>query len=229
MTETHANVAGNTGSHAATEAAARKREAALIARIVNGERELFHDLIRPHERGVYVAAFSILQNEAEAEDAAQEAFLKAYRGLSAFRGEARFSTWLFSIAMNEARSRLRSSRSALEESLTPNEEEVEGDYTPAVLSDWRYVPSEQLERAELRRQLQDAIAQLKPEYRAVLILRDVQELNIAETAAALGIAENLVKVRLFRARLAMQKILAPQLLGTPGGWRNWLVKKAGWL
>jgi RNA polymerase sigma-70 factor (ECF subfamily) len=82
-------------------------EAATIAAILLGETHRFHDLIRPYERTVYLMALSRLQNEADAEDAAQEAFLKAYRNLASFRAESKFSTWLISIALNEVRSRLR--------------------------------------------------------------------------------------------------------------------------
>ena len=80
-------------------------EAQMIASIIAGDSHLFHELIRPYERRVYVMALSFLHNEADAEDAAQEAFLKAFRNLASFRGEARFGTWLVSITLNEARSR----------------------------------------------------------------------------------------------------------------------------
>ena len=82
-----------------------RNEAEIIASILAGNTHEFHDLIRPHERSVYVMALSLLHNEADAEDAAQEAFLKAFRNLANFRGESKFSTWLVSIALNEARSR----------------------------------------------------------------------------------------------------------------------------
>jgi DNA-directed RNA polymerase specialized sigma24 family protein len=82
-------------------------EAAMIASILAGDTRLYHDLIRPHERSVYMMALSFTKNEADAEDIAQEAFLKAFRNLSTFRAESKFSTWLISITLNEARSRLR--------------------------------------------------------------------------------------------------------------------------
>ena len=82
----------------------------MIARILAGERELFHELIRPYERGLYLAAYSIVQNEADAEDIAQDAVIKAYKGLKNFRGEANFSTWLMAITLNEARSRWRKTK-----------------------------------------------------------------------------------------------------------------------
>src|SRR5215467_5972893 len=134
------------------------REAELIARIVAGERDLFHQLIRPYERMVYLTVFSIVKNETEAEDGAQEAVINAYRHLSSFRAEAKFSTWLTTIAINEGRKRLRKAKGAAEESIEEQAEEKEGDYTPAPLTDWREIPLEALERKELRAALRKAVA-----------------------------------------------------------------------
>jgi len=184
----------------------------LIARILAGEAELFHQLIRPYEKLVYVTIFAIVKNETEAEDGAQETMISAFRNLKSFRGEAKFSTWLVTIAMNEARKRLRKVRVAAEKSLDDTEE-GEGDYTPAVLTDWREVPLAAMERKELREKLRDAIGMLPEKYREVFVLRDIQELNQEETAAALGINVTLVKVRLHRARMMMQKLLVPYLKG----------------
>jgi RNA polymerase sigma-70 factor (ECF subfamily) len=218
-------VAEKDGKRAA-DAETIAREAEMIARILDGEHELFHELIRPYERGLYVAAYSIVQHEADAEDIAQEAVIKAYKGLKHFRGDAKFSTWLMAITLNEARSRYRQTKGNQFDSLD-DQGEAQGDYTPSVLADWRYIPSEQLERTELRRALQGAIAQLSPEYREVLVMRDVRGMSIAETAAATGANEGLVKVRLFRARLTMQKLLAPQLAPKQRGLMGWLTRKAG--
>ena len=194
-----------------------QRDAELIARILAGERELFHELVRPYEKSVYMAAFSILQNEQDAEDAAQEAVLKAFKGLRNFRSESKFSTWLISIAVNEARGRLRHARVLKFESLDAPQRDEDGKPMPAVISDWREVPSQALERTELRQMLQAAIASLPEIYRETILLRDVQELSIADTAAALEVSEGVVKTRLLRARLMMQKILAPQLASKRGG------------
>lgn len=208
----------------------RERDAQIIARVLAGERELFHELIRPYEKSVYLAAYSLLQNEADAEEVAQEAVLKAYRNLSNFRGDAKFSTWLITIALNEARGRLRHARVIEFDSIDEPVEEG-GDFTPAVISDWREVPHEALERKEIRELLARAVESLPETYRAVFVLRDVEEMNIAETAAALGINEQLVKTRLMRARLMMQKILAPQLKSRRTGFLGFFSRKAGgsWL
>jgi RNA polymerase sigma-70 factor, ECF subfamily len=205
------------------------RDAALIARILAGERELFHELVRPYEKGLYFAAFSILQNEQDAEDAAQEAVLKALKNLRTFRAEAKFSTWLISIVINEARARLRHDRVLKFESVDQPAENEEGEFTPALITDWREVPLQALERKELREMLQGAIAGLPEMYREVLLLRDVEDMNIADTAKALGVSEGVVKTRLLRARLMLQKVLAPQLKskGGSGGLFGLFRSKAG--
>jgi RNA polymerase sigma-70 factor (ECF subfamily) len=186
-------------------------ESSLIARICAGENDLFHDLIRPYERRVYVTVAALLDNEAEAEDAAQEAMIKAFRNLKSFRNESKFSTWLLSIALNEARSRLRKAKRVPTESLDEHQESLEGSFTPAMLTDWREIPSEALERSELRATLTTAVQELSPIYREVFTLRDLEEFNVEETAKLLGVTTNVVKVRLHRARMQLQKKLAPLL------------------
>jgi len=189
-------------------------EGELIARIVAGEKEAFHELIRPYERMVYLTLFSIVKNEMEAEDAAQETVINAYRHLASFRSEAKFSTWLTTIAINEGRKKLRKSKGASEDSIEEQAESHEGDYTPAPLTDWREIPLEALERKELREALRVAVAELPDIYRQVFTLRDLEELNIEETAQALGINPGAVKVRLHRARMMLQKRLVPFLKTT---------------
>lgn len=190
-------------------------EAELIRRVCQGDKEAFYDLVRPCERAVYVAAVSILNNPADAEEVAQEAVLKAFSGLSRFRGEAKFSTWLIQITINEARLRLRKDRRHLYDSVDEQRTDEEGEYFPKDFADWREVPSEALQRNELREALKRAIAALSPKYREVLILRDVQHFSIEETARVLGITEGSVKTRLLRARLQMRDALAP---GIDGSW-----------
>jgi len=195
-------------------ATTKRDEAGLIARILAGQKELFHELIRPYERMVYMTVFSIVRNETDAEDCAQDTMVNAYRHLGKFRGEAKFSTWLATIAVNEGRQKLRKAKRAKEDSL---DEPIEGDdqqFTPAPLTDWREIPLEALERKELREALRTAVAELPGIYRQIFTLRDLEELNVAETAAALHINENMVKVRLHRARMMLQKRLAAYLKAT---------------
>ncbi|MFZ0633475.1 MAG: sigma-70 family RNA polymerase sigma factor [Acidobacteriaceae bacterium] len=196
-------------------------EAQMIASILGGDRELYHKLIRPYELSVYRMALSFVKDETEAEDVAQEAFLKAFRDLTNFRGESKFSTWLISITLNEARRRLRRQSTVRMESLDDPIEEG-GKVSPALLRDWREIPSEALERKEVRALLQDAIGQLSPIYREVLVLRDMEELSIEETASALAISISAVKVRLHRARIMLQKELAPKLKLAIPKKRRWL-------
>jgi RNA polymerase sigma-70 factor, ECF subfamily len=203
------------------------QEMEWIARILRGERDLFHELIRPYERVVFLTAVSVLRDSTEAEDAAQEAMIKAYRGLASFRGDAKFSTWLTTITLNEARSRLRKSGRVKVESLDDTEREQ--DYTPFLVADWREIPSETLEREELAQHIQSAIEGLPPSYREVFLLRDKEEMSIEEIAQALGVTANLVKVRLFRARMMLQKQLAPYLkreLPQRRRWFSWLGGRA---
>jgi RNA polymerase sigma-70 factor, ECF subfamily len=165
---------------------ALEREKGLISRILGGEVDLFHELIRPYERMVYLAVFAMVKNEAEAEDGAQEAMISAYRHLQSFRGDSKFSTWLVTIAMNEGRKRLRRAKAAGLESLDEDKEEHEGDFTPVALTDWREIPLAALEKKELREKVREAVQDLPEIYREVVVLRDLEELNQEETAGALG-------------------------------------------
>lgn len=195
-------------------------EAAIIASILGGDTQRYHDLIRPYERSVFVIALSLVKNQADAEDIAQEAFLKGFRKLSSFRAESKFSTWLISIALNEARGRMRNRAAKVTRSLdTPVEE---GGVSPALLRDWRPIPSEALERTELRALLQRAVGKLPEHYREIFLLRDVEGLDGAEAAQALGITLANVKVRLHRARIMLQKELAPQLKSIEPKKRRWM-------
>jgi RNA polymerase sigma-70 factor (ECF subfamily) len=188
-------------------------EADCIRRILAGERHLFHDLIRPCERPIYFLLLSLLRNEAEAEDAAQETAIKVFQNLKSFRGDSQFRTWVLSIARNEGLGRLRKAETRREDSLDAETDEQTGDYTPAILTSWREVPSEALERQELGAMLRKAIEGLPAIYRNVVLLRDIEEMDVRETAAALEITEGAVKVRLHRARALLQRELAPRLEG----------------
>src|SRR2546428_4033451 len=196
--------------------AEKSNEEMLIRRIRGGEHELFYELIRPYERRVYSAAFAILRNEADAEDAAQEAVLKAFKHIRQFRAEARFSTWLIQITVNEARMRRRKEHAHIVEPIVDHEDE-EGNYRPRDFADWREIQSETLERNASRQQLAEALASLGQHYREVFVLRDMQHLSIQETAKAVGISTASVKTRLLRARLMLRDLLAP---GLGGSWNS---------
>ena len=187
-------------------------EAELIQHIKSGEHDLFYRLIQPYERRVYAAALAVLRNEADAEDVAQDSILKAFRHLSQFRGEAKFSTWLLQITVNEARMRKRRMTARAMESISDTQND-EGDYIPREFADWREIPSESLERKEVRTALVQALSSLGEKYRSVFVLRDIQHLSIDETAKVLDISPGSVKTRLLRARLMLRDFLSPGLNG----------------
>jgi RNA polymerase sigma-70 factor, ECF subfamily len=192
-------------------------ERRLIERVRLGDNEAFYELVRPCERGVYLAALSIVRNDSDAEEVAQEAILKGFKYLGRFRSESKFSTWLIQIAINEAKMKLRKNHPQLYESLQEGRRSDDGDYLPRDFADWREIPSEALTRRELRQALSQALAALPEKYRSVLVLRDIQQLSIHETAQILGISEGNVKTRLSRARLQMRDALAP---GWTGAWNR---------
>lgn len=202
------------GGAAATE----PQEAALIERVKAGDVEAFYELVRPRERGLFLSALAIVNNQADAEDVVQEAILKAFKAIDTFRGESKFSTWIVQIAINEARMRIRKDRKHLYESLDePQKGDEEGDYLPRDFADWRAIPSETLHNNQLKVALKKALDSLSPKYRQVVILRDVEHMSILETAEVLGISEAAVKTRLLRARLILRDALAP---GFDGTWKK---------
>ena len=186
------------------------QEQNLVKRVQNGEQDKFYELVKPYERRVYGAAFAILRNAADAEEVAQEAILKAFANLRQFRAESKFSTWLIQIAVNEARMRRRKEHAEIMEPIGERQEE-DGTYAPREFADWREIPSEALERGEVRELLLESLAALGSKYREVFILRDIQHLSIEEVAEALGISRASVKTRLLRARLMLRDLLAPRI------------------
>jgi len=188
-------------------------EQALIRRVQAGDAEAFYELVRPYERAVFLAAVAIVKNQADAEEVAQEAVLKAFKALGRFRQESKFSTWLIQIAINEAKMKLRKDRRHLYESIEQGQQSDDGDYIPRDFADWREIPSQALERRELRNALTKALESLPEKYRTILILRDVNHLSITETAQVLGLSEANVKTRLSRARLQMRDALANGSIG----------------
>ncbi len=208
------------------ETLAQVAEGNLIDRIISGHKELFMDLIRPHQRTVYATVFSLLANKEEAEDVTQETLLKGLVRLNQFRRESTFGTWLIQIAINEARMRNRKQWRVPMLSLTHNKKDDEKAYIPRDFEDWREIPSAALERAEIREVLVKALGSLAQHYREAFVLRDIQELSTSETSAILGISPGAVKTRLRRARLMLRDMLAPGL-GQDGqlGWVSKEVRK----
>lgn len=199
---------GEDGRLTGSESGGRKDEASLVRRIRDGESDLFYEMVKECQRAVYTAAFSILRDDADAEEVCQEAILKAWAGLSRFRMESKFSTWLVQITMNEARMRLRKDKKHRFRSIDESVETGRGMYVPEQLIEWRKIPSRELERKRMREALVLAFECLPEKYREVFVLRDVQGLSIRQTAKLVAITENAVKTRLLRARLRMRDMLS---------------------
>ena len=179
----------------------------LIGRTRAGDLRAMEALMRRHNRMLYRTARAILRDDAEAEDAVQEAYLQAYRALGTFRGESKFSTWLVRIAANEALMRRRKrARSALVLPIAPGTAgsgQILEDEMPEEQG-----PEPQAVRGEMRRLLEARIDGLPDGYRAVFVLRALEELSVEETAVALGIPEATVRTRYFRARGQLREALA---------------------
>lgn len=186
-------------------------EAALIDRILAGEKDLYYDLVCPYERVVYSTALSLLHDAAEAEDCAQDAILKGFHYLGTFRGQSKFVSWLVRITFNEAKMRLRKLRPSIYESLDSSAYSQDEEYVPQSLQDWREIPSEALERKETRELIEKAIQSLPAIYKEVFVLRDIQGHDVSATAQILGVSTAVVKTRLVRARLQLRDLLAPKI------------------
>jgi RNA polymerase sigma-70 factor (ECF subfamily) len=172
-------------------------DTALVARILAGDLRAFEELMRANNRKLYRTARAILRDDAEAEEAVQDAYLKAYRALGTFRGESKLSTWLVRITANEALMRRR--RNVRTTTLELDAELPAGQSAG---------PFANAQRSEMRRLLEARIDALPETYRAVFVLRGVEELSVEETAAALGIPEATVRTRFFRARGLLRASMA---------------------
>jgi RNA polymerase sigma-70 factor (ECF subfamily) len=195
---------------ATTETEVTRDESALIEQIRGGDKARFYELIQPYERSVYLSAYSVLHNQADAEEVAQESLLKAFAHLDQLRATDKFKPWLLLITVNEARMRRRKERQHLYESLEEQTTDTEdGEFMPRQFADWREIPSDLVEKKEIRAAIHKALDTLPEKYREVFFLRDMQHLSIAETAAILGLTEPAVKTQLHRARLQMREQLTP--------------------
>ncbi len=184
-------------------------ESALVARAKAGDTEAFSELVRHYDRRVFRMAKQITQNDDDAEDVLQETFFKAYTHLDSFQGNSKFYTWLVRIAVNEALMRLRKRRTdrtvPLDEPIDTGEDEVVRE-----IAVWDENPEESYSRDELAGILDQAVESLKPAYRTVFILRDIEEMSIEETAQILKLSISAVKSRLLRARLQLREKLTRQ-------------------
>jgi RNA polymerase sigma-70 factor, ECF subfamily len=181
-------------------------ESQLLARAREGDRSAFNELINRHSRKIYRLAKHITQNNEDAEDVLQETFLKAYEHLPDFHGQSKFYTWIVRIAVNESLMKLRKRKSdrtvPLDEPLDTGEDTVVRE-----VAVWDDDPEQAYSKEELARILDDAVQSLRPSFRTVFVLRDIEELSTEETAEALGISVPAVKSRLLRARLQLREKL----------------------
>jgi len=192
-----------------TEPAALPDDAALAARARAGDYDAFEALVTRHERAVYSIALRIVRRPEEAEDVVQNVFLSALRALSALRDDEAFAGWLRRIAVNTALKALRRLRRHRALPLdVPSADSDEEMPRPEAVGPWQDEPYQLMERKDLRRLLDEALATINEKHRLVFLLRDVEGLSIQETAEALGISPANVKVRLLRARLALREKLA---------------------
>ena len=184
-------------------------ESALVAQAKAGDQNAFAELVNRYERKIYRLAKNITRNDEDAEDVLQDAFLKAYTHLDNFKGDSKFYTWLVRIAVNEALMRLRKRKTdrsvPLDEPVELGEETVQRE-----IAVWEDNPEQQYSQEEWRRILDEAVDSLKPDFRTVFVLRDIEELSTEETAETLGISVPAVKSRLLRARLALRERLTRQ-------------------
>jgi RNA polymerase sigma-70 factor (ECF subfamily) len=202
----------------------RTMEPMLIQRVLAGEREFFHDLIRPYERGAFILAYSILRNREDAEEAVQQAMLNIFSRLAQLDDLERFKQWAMRVVENEAKMHRRKRRQHLYESIDASDAEPAEDkpFRPRQFADWRELPSDVVAQTEVRRAIWKALDELPDIYREVFVLRDVQHLDVAETAQVLEIGESAVKTRLHRARLMMRESLTPMFAKPKGSiWERW--------
>ena len=182
---------------------------ALVAQAKAGDQNAFAELVNRYERKIYRLAKNITRNDEDAEDVLQDAFLKAYTHLDNFKGDSKFYTWIVRIAVNEALMRLRKRKNdrsvPLDEPVELGEETVQRE-----IAVWEDNPEQQYSQEEWRRILDEAVDSLKPDFRTVFVLRDIEELSTEETAETLGISVPAVKSRLLRARLALRERLTRQ-------------------
>ena len=185
-------------------------EAALLTRMQAGDGAAFEACVRTYGGRLLHVARRILGNEEDANDAVQDAFLSAVKGIGQFKGESQLGTWLHRIVVNAALGRLRSRQRRPEksiEALLPHFGEGEHQIDPPV--PWKATPETTVQSQETRELVQRCISQLPETYRIVLLLRDIERLTTEETARTLDTSTAVVKTRLHRARQALRSLLDP--------------------
>ena len=199
----------------ATELATEESEAALVAQARQGSEAAIRRLIKANNQRLFRVARGVLRNDAEAEDVVQATYVKAFTHLDAFREEARFTTWLTRIALNDALGRMRKRRPTAE--LAALDAAAEADAGLAALFPISLVPlpaDSEADRTEMRKLLEHAIDELPEAFRLVFILRDIEGLSAAEAASQLAIKPETVKTRLHRARQLLRATIEQRIAGS---------------
>ena len=178
----------------------------LLEQIRAGNKAACDDCVRRHAGGIYRLALRLVRDPAEAEDVTQETFLNAFKAIDRFDGRSELRTWLYRIAYNAAMARLRRKRREVVSIDEPDRTD-EGFPVPEAMFDWSAVADKELERAELRTEMDRAIQELPEKLRAVFVMRELEGLSTEETAATLGATVEAVKTRLHRARLWLRERL----------------------
>lgn len=177
----------------------REQEREIIEKVLSGDTEAFEALVLEHQNKVYSLALRMVGNEEDARDMAQEAFIRAFNSLTGFRGDSKFSVWLYRLTSNICIDFLRSRAKKRTVSMTWSDDESE-EGAELEVPDERFSPEEQFERKSIRESVQRGLDSLSPQYREILILREINGLTYEEIGEALGIEEGTVKSRIFRAR-----------------------------
>ena len=179
---------------------------AIVRRVAGGDRAAFDQVMRRNNRRLYRLARATMRNDAEAQEALQEAYFAAYRGIARFRGESTLTTWLSRLVLNECLGRLR--KSVRRQNVIPMVTSEEMNDIPA---DEHEVPEKVLARAEMRALIERKLDELPEDFRLVFVLRSVEELSVEETADSLGIEQATVRSRHFRARSLLRESLAREI------------------
>lgn len=187
-------------------------EASLLARLRAGEDDAYRELMQDNGGRLLSVARRLVRNEEDARDCLQDAFLSAFRAIDRFEGQSKLATWLHRIVVNACLMRLRSKKRKPEDLVDPQLPELDGyGFRVGPTEEMPVTADELLERDEVRRRVRTAIDGLPEGYRTVLVLRDIEEFDTAETADMLGLTRGAVKVRIHRARLALRSEIGGRL------------------
>lgn len=185
-------------------------EESLVRRLRRRDEDAFRELVEAYQGRVYGLVFRMIGNQAEAEDVAQEVFVTVFKAIDSFRGDAKLSTWLYRIATNHCKNRLKYLQRRHHDRTRDIDDTPEGDYGGAT-HERAARPDEEMAGRELEAAIQAGLAALEEEHRVVVILRDIDQLSYVEIAEIVGVPEGTIKSRLFRGRAALRAFVEEQM------------------